>query len=148
LADKAAMTIYTGTIDQYFDYCYGRLEYRSLRFETEVLATDNFQGNAVVNYTDRDTPYIRSIEYKHFEFGNQPDTVITREYPVAWENDYEPFYPVNTEENNERHKQYAQKAAQSKNLWFAGRLGAYKYYNMDEIVREAIKLYHHVKHLN
>ncbi len=147
LAKEAKITVYTGTIDQYYDYCYGRLEYRSLRFETETLETDNYQGCAVVNYTDRETPYTRIIESKHFEFGSQPHTVITKEYPVSREEEEEPFYPVNTEENNRRYKQYVQKANQSKNIYFAGRLGSYTYYNMDEIVREAVNLYRTIKHL-
>jgi len=146
-AKEAATIVYTGTVDRYYDYCYGHLEYRSLRFETETLDVSNFQGNAVVNYTDRETPYTRIIEHKHFEFGNQTDTVITKEYPVSWQKDCEPFYPVNTAENNERYNQYEQKAKQDKNIYFAGRLGAYKYYNMDEIVREAVKLYNNIKHI-
>lgn len=147
LQNEAAHTIYTGMIDEYYDYCYGYLEYRSLRFETETLETDNFQGNAAVNYTDQETPYTRIIEHKHFQFLNQPHTVITKEYPLPYLQGREPFYPINTKENEKRYKQYEQRAAQDHNIYFAGRLGVYKYYNMDEIVYEAIKLYHQIKQL-
>jgi UDP-galactopyranose mutase len=148
LTNKAKVTIYTGAIDRYFDYCFGQLEYRSLRFEMETLKIENYQGNAAVNYTDRETPYTRIIESKHFEFGKQPNTVITKEYPISWEDGSEPFYPVNTTESNKRYEQYKKKARQSKDVYFAGRLGAYKYYNMDGIIQEAIKLYNHIKHLS
>ena len=106
-ADKV---VYTGTIDSYFDYCFGKLQYRSLRFETEVLDCDNYQGNAVINYTDRETPYTRIIEHKHFEFGTQEKTVITREYPAEWTEGMEPYYPVNDERNQELYKKYAELA--------------------------------------
>ena len=145
LSDEAAVTVYTGTIDGYYNYCYGNLEYRSLRFETEIPDTENFQGNVAVNYTEKEIPYTRIIEYKHFESGNQPKTVITKEYPVPLQEGYEPFYPVNTPENNERYAKYARKASQTKNLYFAGRLGAYQYYDMDKIISVSIQLYNHIK---
>lgn len=144
LTRKANITIYTGAIDEYYEFCYGSLEYRSLRFENEVLATRNFQGNAVVNYTEKEIPYTRIIESKHFEFGDQPNTVITKEYPMPWSVGDEPFYPVNTEENDKKYQQYIQKKT-SPYLYFAGRLGSYRYLNMDQIVREALNLYNHIK---
>ncbi len=133
LADKdaydalAEKTVYTGTIDSYFNYIYGKLEYRSLRFETEVLDTDNFQGNAAVNYTDRETPYTRIIEHKHFEFGTQEKTVITREYPVTWSEGMEPYYPINDNKNQELYEKYAALADKEKNVIFGGRLAEYRY---------------------
>ncbi len=134
LAEK---TVYTGTIDSYFNYIYGELEYRSLRFETEVLDTDNFQGNAAVNYTDRETPYTRIIEHKHFEFGTQEKTVITREYPVAWSEGMEPYYPINDDKNQELYDKYAALAANEKNVIFGGRLAEYRYYDMDKVIESA-----------
>lgn len=149
LRDKAPIAIYTGMIDRFFNYCYGQLEYRSLHFESEVLDTSNFQGCAVVNYTDEDIPYTRIIESKHFEFGCQCNTVITKEYPISWQKDCDPFYPINTEENNKLYEKYKEKAEHyDKNLYFAGRLGSYKYYNMDEVIRGSIQLYSHIKSLN
>lgn len=130
--------IYTGTIDGYFGYCYGKLEYRSLRFETEVKNRDNYQGVAVVNYTDRETPYTRIIEHKHFEFGTQEKTVITREYPVAWKEGMEPYYPVNDEKNQALYQKYAELAEGEKNVRFGGRLGEYKYYDMDKVIESAM----------
>ena len=130
--------LYTGTIDSFYDYCFGKLEYRSLKFETEVLDEENHQGVAVVNYTDRETPYTRIIEHKHFEFGTQPKTVITREYPADWQEGMEPYYPVNDERNQALYQQYAQKAAQEPNVIFGGRLGQYKYYDMHNVVAEAL----------
>ncbi len=139
--DTFDKVLYTGMIDEYFDCCLGELQYRSLRFEEEVLKNcDNYQGNAVVNYTDRKVPYTRIIEHKHFEFGTQPDTVITREYPAAWRRGDEPYYPVNDERNGELCKKYAQLAAGEENVFFGGRLGQYKYYDMDKIIAEALKL--------
>lgn len=129
--------VYTGTIDRYFGYRFGKLQYRSLRFETEVLDTDNFQGNAVVNYTDRETPYTRIIEHKHFEFGTQEKTVITREYPAEWTEGMEPYYPVNDEKNQELYLKYAGLAAEEKNVIFGGRLAEYKYYDMDKVIESA-----------
>lgn len=145
LMEEAAITVYTGTIDKYYEYCYGSLEYRSLRFENELLAVKNFQGSAVVNYADKYIPYTRIIESKHFEFGCQSNTVITKEYPISWSEDCEPFYPINTDENSKRYHQYMQRANKSPNLYFAGRLGSYRYLNMDQIVREALDLYNHIK---
>jgi len=141
LADEAHIIIYTGMIDQYYDYCFGSLEYRSLRFEQEILDMENYQGNAVVNYTEREIPYTRILEHKHFEFGAQPKTVITREYPQAWESGMEPFYPVNTKENNSRYQQYRELSLQEKNVFFGGRLGEYKYLDMDKAIESAILLY-------
>ena len=131
--------VYTGTIDGFYDYCFGRLEYRSLRFETEVLEEENHQGVAVVNYTDRETPYTRIIEHKHFEFGTQPKTVITREYPVSWQEGMEPYYPVNDEKNQALYQKYAKLAEKEENVIFGGRLGEYKYYDMDKVIESAMK---------
>lgn len=136
LADQV---VYTGTIDAYFGYVYGKLEYRSLRFENEVLDEENHQGVAVVNYTDRETPYTRIIEHKHFEFGTQPKTVITREYPVTWQEGMEPYYPVNDEKNQALYQKYAQLAEGEKQVIFGGRLGEYKYYDMDKVIESAMK---------
>ena len=126
-------------IDEYFDYCYGELEYRSLRFETETLDTDNYQGNAVVNYTEYDIPYTRIIEHKHFESGTQPKTVITREYPATWKHGDEPYYPMNDERNNALYARYKALADQEHNVIFGGRLGMYKYFDMHHVVAEALK---------
>lgn len=119
--------VYTGTIDAYYKYQFGKLEYRSLRFESEVLGEENHQGVAVVNYTDRETPYTRIIEHKHFEFGTQPKTVITREYPVTWQEGMEPYYPVNDEKNQALYQKYAKLAEKEEHVIFGGRLGEYKY---------------------
>lgn len=133
--------LYTGMIDEYFDYRLGELQYRSLRFEEELLeGCDNYQGNAVVNYTERQIPYTRIIEHKHFEFGSQPDTVITREYPADWQKGEEPYYPINDERNSKLYQRYAELAKSEKNVLFGGRLGAYKYYDMDKVIAEALKL--------
>ena len=133
--------IYTGEIDRYFDYCYGALEYRSLRFETIVLRKQsNFQGNAVVNYTDSETPYTRIIEHKHFEFGNQPDTVITKEYPHTFQVGDEPYYPVNDTKNGILYSKYQALTRQQEHVCFGGRLAEYKYYDMDQIIERALKL--------
>lgn len=131
--------VYTGPIDEYFGYRLGKLEYRSLRFETEVLDEENHQGVAVVNYTDRETPYTRIIEHKHFNFGTQPKTVVTREYPTAWEEGMEPYYPVNDERNTNLYHQYAELAA-GEGVLFGGRLAEYRYYDMDDTVAAALKL--------
>ena len=136
LADKV---IYTGMIDQFFDYRFGELEYRSLKFETEKLDTENFQGVAVVNYTSHDVEFTRIIEHKHFEFGKQPVTIITREYPKTWEKGDEPYYPVNNEMNNRLYAEYKQLADQTDNVFFGGRLGQYKYYDMDKIIAAALE---------
>lgn len=133
--------LYTGMIDEYFDYCLGELQYRSLHFEEEYMeACDNFQGNAVVNYTDRDVPYTRIIEHKHFEFGTGKGTVITREYPSAWEKGQEPYYPVNDGKNMALYERYRELAAAEKNVIFGGRLGQYRYYDMDKVIAEALKM--------
>ena len=136
LADKI---VYTGMIDEYYDYCFGELEYRSLRFETEAIPdVDNYQGNAVVNYTDAETPYTRIIEHKHFEFNTCKGTVISREYPATWKKGDEPYYPMNNDRNNELYQKYAKKAEEDKNVIFGGRLGKYKYYDMDDTVEVAM----------
>ena len=137
LADKV---IYTGPIDEYFNYQLGTLEYRSVRFETEVLDIPNFQGNAAVNYTDRETPWTRIIEHKWFEFGTQPKTVISREYSSEWKLGDEPYYPVNDQRNEELFKQYKELAENEKNVIFGGRLGEYKYYDMDAVIASALQL--------
>ena len=137
LADKI---IFTGQIDKFYNYRFGELEYRSVRFETEVLDTDNFQGNAVVNYTEYEVPYTRIIEHKHFEFGTQPKTVISREYSDKWTTEKEPYYPINNDRNNELYKKYAELAAGEKNIIFGGRLGQYKYYDMHVVIAEALNL--------
>ncbi len=144
LQDKARLdalaekVIYTGPIDAYFGYTLGALEYRSVRFETEVLDMPNFQGNAAVNYTDRETPWTRIIEHKWFEFGNQPKTVISREYSSEWKLGDEPYYPVNDEKNGQRYAQYKALAQQEANVVFGGRLGEYKYYDMDAVIASAL----------
>lgn len=135
LADKI---IFTGMIDEYFDYRLGALEYRSVRFETEVLDCDNYQGNAVVNYTEREVPYTRIIEHKHFEFGQQEKTVISREYSSEWTVGMEPYYPVNNEQNNQLFEQYKELASKEENVIFGGRLGDYKYYDMDKVIEAAL----------
>ncbi len=133
--------LFTGMIDQFFDYKLGELEYRSLRFETEELDVDNYQGNAVVNYTDAETPYTRGIEHKHFEFGkgDKDKTVITREYPADWKRGDEPYYPVNDKRNNSLYKEYQNLASkEAENVIFGGRLGQYRYYNMDQVIAAAL----------
>lgn len=135
----AKKTLFTGMIDEYFDYKLGRLEYRSLKFVLETLDTDNFQGNAVVNYTEREVPYTRIIEHKHFEFGTQEKTVITKEYSVEWTKGMEPYYPVNNAENNALYEKYAELAKQEENVIFGGRLGQYKYYDMDKVITAALE---------
>ena len=137
LADRV---LYTGMLDAYFDYCYGNLEYRSLRFETETLEQENYQGVAVVNYTDRETPYTRIIEHKHFEYGTQPKTVITREYPASWQRGMEPYYPVNDEKNGALYKKYQALAEKEEKVLFGGRLGQYCYYDMDKVIAAALKM--------
>lgn len=137
MADKV---IYTGTIDRFFDYCHGELEYRSLRFETETLDMPNYQGNAVVNYTDSKIPYTRIIEHKHFEFGTQPKTIITREYPATWKQGDEPYYAVNDERNSALYKKYAELAKKQDKVIFGGRLGMYKYFDMDDTIAAALEV--------
>ncbi len=136
-ADKV---IYTGMIDKYYDYSEGVLEYRSVRFETEVLDMDNYQGNAVVNYTAADVPYTRIIEHKHFNFGRQPKTVISREYSSEWRKGDEPYYPVNNERNDELYKKYEAMAEKEDKVVFGGRLGQYKYYDMDKVIAAALEM--------
>lgn len=139
--DTFEKVLYTGMIDEFYDYCYGELAYRSLHFETQVLeGEDNYQGNAVVNYTEREVPYTRIIEHKHFEFGRQADTVITREYPKEWHKGDEPYYPVNDEVNGALYEKYALLAAKENNVLFGGRLGQYKYYDMDKVIRAALDM--------
>ena len=145
LADKdyylslAEKCVYTGTIDGYFDYALGNLDYRSLRFETETLDMQEFQPVAVVNYNERQIPYTRIIEHKHFEFGKQEKTVITREYPANWEKGDEPYYPVNDDRNNALYEQYKALAENEKNVIFGGRLGQYKYFDMDKCIESALE---------
>lgn len=141
----AKKTVYTGQIDAYFDYQLGNLEYRLVTFETKVLDTDNFQGNAVVNYTDRETPFTRIIEHKWFEFGKDeagndlPKTVISREYSTEWKKGDEPYYPVNDEKNSTLYERYRALADKEKNVIFGGRLGEYKYYDMDVVIEKALE---------
>lgn len=137
---QAEKVIYTGPVDRYFDYCYGPLQYRSVRFETEILDTANYQGNAVVNYTDRETPYTRIIEHKHFVFGTQEKTVISREYSAEWKVGDEPYYPVNNDENNALYEKYKTLADAEEKTVFGGRLGEYRYYDMDVVLERALKL--------
>ena len=137
--DIAEKIIFTGQIDEYFGYKLGALEYRSVRFETEVLDCENYQGNAVVNYTDREVPYTRVIEHKHFEFGTQEKTVISREYSSEWSVGMEPYYPVNDEKNNELYQAYRELAEKEENVVFGGRLGSYKYYDMDKVIAAALE---------
>lgn len=136
----ARHVVYTGCIDGFFEECLGALEYRSLRFETELLPMENYQGNAVVNYTDVQTPYTRIIEHKHFTFGTQAETVITREYSTAWKRGDEPFYPVNNEKNNDLYRRYAELARKVPNVTFGGRLGLYRYMDMDVTIERALEL--------
>ena len=138
--DIAKKTIFTGMIDEFFDYQLGALEYRTVRFETEILDCDNYQGNAVVNYTEKEVPYTRIIEHKHFEFGQQEKTVISREYSMEWEKGMEPYYPVNNRQNNERYEAYRKMADAEKNVLFGGRLGHYQYYDMDKVIEAALEL--------
>ena len=130
--------IYTGPIDEYYDYRFGHLDWRSVRFETEELDTENYQGNAVVNFTEAEIPYTRIIEHKHFEFGQQPFTVISREYPVEWKSGDEPYYPVNDEENTALYQKYRELADSEEHVVFGGRLGTYKYYDMDRVIEAAL----------
>ena len=132
--------LYTGMIDEYFAYCFGQLEYRSLRFETELLDVENYQGNAVVNYTDIETPFTRIIEHKFFEYGQQPQTVITREYPQEWNCDKEAYYPINDERNMLLFQKYKEKSLPLENVYFGGRLADYAYYDMDKTIEKAMLL--------
>ena len=136
----AEKCVFTGMIDAYYDYRFGPLAYRSVRFETEELPIENYQGNAVVNYTAREVPYTRIIEHKHFEFGKQPTTIISREYSAEWKPGIEPYYPINDAENGTLYQKYAELAAQEKNVIFGGRLGQYKYYDMDKVIAAALEI--------
>ena len=139
--DTFGKILYTGMIDEFFGFELGTLEYRSLRFETQELPdVDNYQGNAVVNYTEREIPYTRIIEHKHFEYGNGKGTVITREYPADWKHGDEPYYPMNDEKNNALYEKYKEKADGFGGIIFGGRLGQYKYYNMDQVIRQALDM--------
>lgn len=135
VADKV---LYTGMIDEYYDYKLGVLEYRSVRFEQEKYEMENYQGNAVVNYTEREVPYTRIIEHKHFEFGTQPVTIISKEYSSEWKKGDEPYYPINNEKNNALYEAYSKLAAQEQDVIFGGRLGNYKYYDMDKVIEAAL----------
>ncbi len=140
-ADSFEKILYTGMIDEYFDYRLGELEYRSLRFEHELLEDEeNYQGNAVVNYTERQVPYTRIIEHKHFEFGTQKDTVITKEYPADWKKGDEPYYPINNDRNNALFAQYQKLAEKETKVLFGGRLGQYRYYDMDKVIEAALDM--------
>lgn len=140
LEASAEKVVFTGMIDQYFDYKHGELEYRSLRFEHEVLDEENHQGNAVVNYTEREIPYTRIIEHKHFEYGTQPKTVITREYPADWKRGDEPYYPINDEKNNAMFAKYQEEAEKNDMVIFCGRLADYKYYDMHVVIERALEV--------
>ena len=135
----AKTVVYTGMIDEYYDYCYGELEYRSLRFETEELACENYQGNAVVNYTEYEVPYTRIIEHKHFEFKTSDHTIITREYPKTWSRGDEPYYPINNNENMEIYNKYFELAKKEKNVIFGGRLANYQYFDMHNVIEKALE---------
>lgn len=139
MADKV---VFTGPIDEYFEYCYGELEYRSLSFETEILDMDNYQGVAGMNYTDSDTPYTRIVEHKHFEFGkgNPNKTVITKEYPVTWRKQEEPYYPVNNGQNDKLYQKYLELSEKEKQVIFGGRLGLYQYLDMDRVIKLALEM--------
>ncbi len=132
--------IFTGAIDEYYDFCYGELEYRSVKFETEIVDINNYQGNAVVNYTDSETEYTRIIEHKHFEFGQQDKSVISKEYSKEWNKEEEPYYPINDEKNSEVYRKYKKLSLKETKVCFGGRLGLYKYYDMDKVVLEALNL--------
>lgn len=132
--------VFTGMIDQFFKYEYGVLEYRSLKFEHKTLDLNNYQGNAVVNYTSKDVPYTRILEHKHFEFGQQPNTIITKEFPIEWSRDTEPYYPINNEKNNYRYNLYKKKALETDDVIFGGRLGTYKYYDMHQVYASSLAL--------
>lgn len=135
----AEKIVFTGMIDEFYDYQLGELQYRSLRFDSEVLEEENYQGNAVVNYTEREVPYTRIIEHKHFEFGKQPKTVITKEYPSEWVKGSEPYYPINDEKNGQLYEKYRELAEKEKNIIFGGRLGQYRYYDMDKVIEAALQ---------
>ncbi len=135
----APQIVFTGKIDQYYDYQFGKLQYRSLRFDQQTLDMENYQGDSLVNYTEREIPYTRIIEHKHFEFGTQPKTVITHEFPAEWDESNEPFYPINDQLNNETYRKYKELADQEQNVIFGGRLAEYRYYDMHQIIGSALK---------
>lgn len=139
-SDIADKTLFTGMIDEFYGYKLGTLQYRTVRFETEVLDCENYQGNAVVNYTSHEVPYTRIIEHKHFEFGKQPKTVISREYSSEWKPGIEPYYPINNDENNELFAKYRELADKEEKVIFGGRLGNYKYYDMDKVIEAALEM--------
>lgn len=143
--EEADKIVYTGMIDQYYGYQFGPLEYRSLRFESEILDEENYQGNAVVNYTDLDHAYTRIIEHKHFEFGTQERTIITKEYPADWQPGDEPYYPINDQKNNNLYQQYKNLADKEDKVIFGGRLGLYKYFDMDMVIKIALEYAEKVK---
>lgn len=138
--DIANKILFTGMIDEYFEYQFGKLEYRSLRFEEETLNIENYQGNPVVNYTERKIPYTRIIEHKHFEKSKSDKTIITKEYPLDWDSTKEAYYAINDEKNNSLLEKYKAKAKEEKNIIFGGRLAEYKYYDMDDTIESALKL--------
>ena len=140
LNNLAEKIMFTGMIDEFYNYKFGNLEYRSLKFETEILNIQNYQGNAVINYTDKETPYTRIIEHKHFEFGTQEKTIITKEYPIEWNKGNESYYPINDEKNNKIYEKYKKLSLKEKNIIFGGRLAEYKYYDMDKVVQSALEL--------
>jgi UDP-galactopyranose mutase len=135
----ANKTVFTGSIDEFYGFRLGVLEYRTLRFKSEILDCSNYQGNAVINYTDREVPYTRIIEHKHFEFGNQPETVITKEYPAEWKVGDEPYYPINDTKNDLLFAEYKKISKNDSNVIFGGRLGGYKYYDMDKVIEAALE---------
>ena len=139
LSSLAHKTVFTGMLDEYFDFCYGALQYRTVRFEEELLECDNYQGNAVVNYTDIEVPYTRIIEHKHFEFGTQPVTVISREYSSEWQPGIEPYYPINDQRNSSLFAKYQELSKREENVIFGGRLGNYRYYDMDQVIAAALE---------
>jgi UDP-galactopyranose mutase len=136
--EYANKLVFTGMLDEFYDHRFGFLEYRGLRFEHEELPMENFQGNAVVNYTDREIPYVRIIEHKHFEFGTQPTTIVTKEYPHDWKYGDEAYYPINDDINNQKFQQYSELAKMDKDIIFGGRLANYKYYDMDKVIQSAL----------
>lgn len=140
LLELADQVIFTGKIDEYFNYCFGKLEYRSLNFETKVLNINNYQGNAIINYTSSDVSFTRVVEHKHFEFGQQEKTVITKEFPQEWNDQKEAYYPINDEKNNQLYQRYLDLSLQQSKIIFGGRLGEYKYYNMDQVIKSALEL--------
>lgn len=140
LENLADRIVFTGMIDEFYDYRFGTLEYRSLRFQHEILNEENYQGNAVVNYTEYEIPYTRVIEHKHFEDGKQDKTVITKEYPASWKKGEEPYYPINNEKNNLIYEKYKELADKEKNVIFGGRLAEYKYYDMHDVIQQALDI--------